>query len=293
MSTLQRVLAITFTGILAIPALACAAGRIHVVAAENFYGNIASQIGGPRVSVTSILNNPDTDPHLFEVSPAVARAVSGARIVIYNGIDYDPWMSNLLAATSGTHRRTIDVAALAGHHAGDNPHIWYDTDAMLVYADKLAQTLASIDPAHRAYYEHRLARFQQSMQPLRARIVMMRKALAGIPVTATEPIFGYMLAALGMKVRDRAFQLAIMNGTEPGAAAIAELENDLKAHRVRLLIYNGQVFDPTTNRIRQLAEASHIPVVAVTETEPAGIQYQDWMMNELSAVAQALRGGHP
>lgn len=293
MPAMKRILLLAAASILLIPALAFAAGRIRVVAAENFYGDIARQIGGPQVAVTSILNNPNTDPHLFEVSPSVARAVSGASIVIYNGIDYDPWISNLLAATPSARRRIIDVAALAGKHTGDNPHIWYDTDIMRACARELTQALIAADPDHRMDYRRRLAQFERSMQPVEARIAAMRKSLAGTPVTATEPVFGYMLAALGMEVRNRSFQLAIMNGTEPAAAAIAALENDLRSHRVRLLIYNSQVSDPTADRMRRLAEASHIPVVAVTETEPPGERYQDWIMKELAAVAQALGGDQP
>ena len=116
-----------------------AAKPVKIVAAENFYGDIARQIGGPDVQVTSILSNPDQDPHLFEVSPSVGRDVSAARIVIYNGIDYDPWMEKMLGAARSAHRKTIVVAALAGKKTGDNPHIWYDPATMLALAKALAR----------------------------------------------------------------------------------------------------------------------------------------------------------
>ena len=111
---------------------AVAAEPIHIVAAENFYGDIAQQIGGPTVKVTSILSNPDTDPHLFEASPSVARSLSDAQIVIYNGIDYDPWMADLLDASKAPDRKSIVVADLIGKKSGDNPHIWYDPVTMRV-----------------------------------------------------------------------------------------------------------------------------------------------------------------
>lgn len=270
------------------PTPAAAAGPVSVVAAENFYGDVAQQIGGAEVKVTSILSNPDEDPHLFEVSPSVARAVSAARVVIYSGIDYDPWMAKLLVAASGTERRTIVVADLIGRKAGDNPHIWYDPRTMLALAKTLADDLSRADPAHRAGYGERLARFQRSVEPIEAKIAALRARLDGTPATATEPIFGYMFDALGMKVRNQSFQLAVMNNTEPSASDVAAFEDDLRLHRVKLLIYNSQASDPVAERMVKLAKASHVPVVGATETEPAGKNYQAWMLSELAAVDRAL-----
>jgi zinc/manganese transport system substrate-binding protein len=261
---------------------------VKIVAAENFYGDIAKQIGGPDVTVTSILSNPDQDPHLFEVSPSVGRDVSAASIVIYNGIDYDPWMEKLLAAARSADRRTIIVAELVGRKTGDNPHIWYDPATMSALAETLAAVLIAADPAHKAGYEERLARFDDSVKPIHAKISELHTRLAGTPVTATEPVFGYMFAALGMQIRNQAFQLAVMNNTEPSASDIAAFENDLKTHRVKLLIYNSQATDPIAARMRKIAEASGISVVGATETEPAGKNYQAWMLSELDAVDRAL-----
>jgi zinc/manganese transport system substrate-binding protein len=259
---------------------------VAVVAAENFYGDIARQIGGPDVTVDSILNNPDQDPHLFEVSPSVARNVSAARIVICNGIDYDPWMEKLLRAARSADRRTIVVADLVGKKSGDNPHIWYDPETMLALAKTLSTALTADDPSHG--YRQRLERFAASMQPVQAKIAALRQRLAGTSATATEPVFGYMFDALGMRVRGMPFQMAVMNNTEPGASDVAAFENDLKTHQVRLLVYNSQASDPIAARMTKLAAASHIPVVGATETEPPGKTYQSWMLDELDAVDRAL-----
>ncbi len=267
---------------------AWAEGPINVVAAENFYGDIAQQIGGPEVAVTSILSNPDQDPHLFEASPSAARAVSAAAVVIYNGIGYDPWIEQLLRSISSRDRRAIAVAALVGRKSGDNPHIWYDPQTMRALAKAVAGVLQAVDPAHRAAYQDRLGQFQRSLAPVEAKIAALRARLSGTPVTATEPVFGYMLAALGLEVRNERFQLAVMNNTEPSASAVAAFENDLRNRQVRLLVYNGQATDPLAQRMLQLATASHIPVVAVTETEPPGKNYQAWMLSELDAVDRAL-----
>jgi zinc/manganese transport system substrate-binding protein len=275
--------------LLTVPAQAqTARGAIGVVAAENFYGDVAAQIGGAQVHVTSILSNPDQDPHLFEASPSVARAISDAQIVVYSGIDYDPWMEKLLGAARSGERTTIVVAELAGRKAGDNPHIWYDPATMLAYAKALGAALDADDPAHAAGYDQRLARFTASIAPIQAKIASLRARVAGTPVTATEPVFGYMFEALGMQVRNMPFQMAVMNGTEPAASDVAGFETDLRTHAVKLLVYNAQASDPIALRMERLAKASGVPVVGAAETEPPGKSYQGWMMGELDDMAKAL-----
>jgi zinc/manganese transport system substrate-binding protein len=269
------------------PALAQAA-PVSIVAAENFYGDVAKQIGGDNVTVTSILNNPDEDPHLFEASPSVARAISAAKIVIASGADYDPWVQKLLAAAKSTDRKTIVVADLAGKKSGDNPHIWYDVDIIAAFAKTLAADLGASDPAHKADYAKRLAQFADSLKPIRAKIATLHARLAGHAVTATEPVFGYMLDALGLTSRNQGFQIAVMNNTEPSAADVAGFESDLKDHKVVLLVYNSQASDPIAERMEKLAKQSGVPVIGATETEPLGVSYQQWMTNELDAVDRAL-----
>ena len=264
------------------------AAIVPVLAAENFYGDVCRQIGDADVGVTSILSNPDQDPHLFEASPSVARAVSGARIVVYNGVDYDPWMAKLLAAARSSERTVIIVADLVGKKPGDNPHIWYDPAIMLRFARTLATDLAAADPPHAEAYQQRLARFDTSLQPIQNKIAALRARLSGTPATATEPVFGYMFANLGMAVRNNAFQLAVMNNTEPSASDVAAFETDLRQHRVGLLVYNSQASDPVAARMERLAHASHVPVVGATETEPPGKTYQAWLSGELDAVDRAL-----
>lgn len=261
---------------------------IAIVAAENFYGDIAKQIGGMYVTVTSILTNPDQDPHLFEASASVARSLSGASLVIFNGIDYDPWVERLMSAARNPSRKAINVAALAGKKTGDNPHIWYEPTTMLTLAKTLADTLSVSDPAHAPEYARNLATFQHSVEPITAKIGVMHTRLAGTPVTATEPVFGYMFDALGMTVRNLPFQMAVMNNTEPSASDVATFENDLKHHQVRLLVYNSQASNRAAMRMQTLAKLAKIPVMGATETEPLGKQYQAWMMGELDAVDRAL-----
>ena len=267
-----------------------AEGKIEVVAAENFYGNVAQQIGGDRVSVVSILNNPDQDPHLFEVSPSVIRKVAAAQVVLYNGAGYDPWVEQVLSATAKPGRVAIVAADLMQRKSGDDPHLWYDPATMPAVARALATALAAADPAHKDDYAARLATFLASLAPFYARIAAIRDKYAGTAVTATEPVFGNMAQALKLTMANERFQLAIMNDTEPSARDIAAFERDLKDRKVRVLFYNKQAPTKLVQHLIELARAAKIPVVGITETAPAGSSYQDWMLMELDETQRALAG---
>jgi zinc/manganese transport system substrate-binding protein len=267
------------------------ADPVKVVAAENFYGDMASQIGGANVTVTSILNSPDQDPHLFEASPETAKALTDAKIVIVNGVDYDPWMEKLLSAHKAPARKEILVGALVGHKPGDNPHLWYDPAYMKAAAKAFVGDLTAVDPAHKADYEQGYAKFVDSLKPLDDKIVAMRKSYAGQPVTLSEPVFGYQAELIGLKVRNEKFALAIMNNAEPTPSEVAGFENDLKGHKVKAMLYNAQASEPAVTKLVDLAKASGIPVVGVSETTPPNSTYQDWMMGQLNALDKALSGG--
>ena len=269
--------------------VACAE-PIKVVAAESVYGDIARQIGGANVAVASILTNPSQDPHEFQAGASTARAIADARLVICNGADYDPWCAKLLSASRSASREVIEVASLRHRRPGANPHLWYDTAAVSALAAALTARLTQLDIAHGPDYAGGLARFEASMAPLREKIAGLRGKYAGIPVTATEPVFDYMADALGLAMRNRRFQLAVMNGTEPSAAAIAAFERDLRTRAVRVLLYNKQTSQALAERMRTLAREAGVPIVAITETEPHGQTYQEWMLAQLDALDRALAG---
>ncbi len=275
-------------GAASLPARAQDGAALAIVAAENFYGDVAQQLAGPHAAVTSILSNPDEDPHLFEASPSVARALTTARIAVYNGVDYDPWMAKLLGASAAPGRQVIVVADLLHRAAGVNPHLWYDTPTMPAYAHALTAALETADPAHKAEYDQRLQQFLASLAPLQARIDALHRKYAGLPVTATEPVFGYMAAALGLAMRNERFQLAVMNDTEPSASDVAAMETDLRQHRVKLFIYNSQATDTAAQRLLKIAKQAKVPTIGVTETEPKGLTYQQWMLSQLDALDKAL-----
>jgi zinc/manganese transport system substrate-binding protein len=270
--------------------------RIPVVAAENFYGDVVHQLGGDHVDVVSVLGNPDQDPHLFEASPKTARALHHARLVVYNGADYDPWIEKLLGASKASKNapRTVIVAAdLTGKKAGGDPHVWYDPATMPALARAVSAALIAADPAHRADYDANLAKFLASLKPLDAKIAALRTRYSGVPVTATEPVFGYMSDAIGLSMRNQRFQFATMNETEVSAADIAAFERDLREKRVRVLVYNSQAGEALAERMLELARQAGVPTVSVTETAPVGKTYQQWMSAQLDALAAALEGKRP
>jgi zinc/manganese transport system substrate-binding protein len=286
-TTIGLVTALLFA-LAALTDVRAAGGKITIVAAENFYGGVAQQIGGDQVSVASILNNPDQDPHLFETAPSVVREIAAAQLVIYNGADYDPWMERLLKATPKPGRLVIVAADLMHKKAGDNPHLWYDPATMPAVAKALAAALSAADPAHADDYATGLRAFLASLQPLSDKIAALRGKYAGASVAATEPVFGYMADELHLTLLDQRFQLSIMNNTEPRASDLAAFESDLKMHKIRVLFYNKQASDKIVQHLVDLAHASNISVVGVTETCPPGLSYQNWMLSVLDKTETAL-----
>jgi zinc/manganese transport system substrate-binding protein len=278
--------------LVAVPLLTGTAARaedkLTIVAAENFYGDLARQIGGSNVTVTSILANPDDDPHLFETSPSTARTIADAKIIIYNGADYDPWMDKLLSASTSKDRTTIVAADLIGKKSGDNPHLWYDPATLPAIAKALSADLAKRDPTNAVHYEANLKAFQTSLQAIDKEIADVKKTYAGTEVTATEPVFGYMAEALGLKMLNYDFQVALMNDAEPSATQVAAFENSLKDGSAKILFYNSQVTDEATTRLLDIAKQNKVTVIGVTETEPAGQTIQTWFGGQIDAVQKAL-----
>lgn len=271
------------------PALAA---PVPIVAAENFYGELARQVGGEHVAVTSILSNPEQDPHSFEASPRTARDLAHARLVIYNGIGYDRWIGPLLSASPAPGREELVAAQLVGKRDGDNPHLWYLPSTMPAVARAIGAWLDTHDAAHKADYDARLATTLKQLQAVETRVAQMRQRYHGQPVTATEPVFGYMAEALGLEMRNTGFQLAVMNETEPSASDVAAFETDLRKRRVKALIYNGQTSDQMTRRLLSIARRAGVPVVAVSETQPPGKRFDQWQIEQLDALDKALAAQH-
>ena len=265
-------------------------GTLDVVAAENVYGNIAQQIGGPHVSVTSILTNPNADPHLFEPATSTGLAVARAKVVLQNGLGYDAFMTKLEDAASSKGRKVVTMADVLGVHGNDaNPHLWYDVPGIDRIAQAITNALEKADRRHALAYGMSLARFDRSLAPLRRELASIRSRFHGAPVAYTEPVPGYLVAAAGLRnLAPDSFTRSIEEGTEPSPSAVAAMDELIARRRIRVLLYNSQAVSPITARLRDEARSAGIPVVPVTETLPAHRTFQQWQLDQARALAGAL-----
>ena len=272
-------------------ARASGSGTINAIGAENEYANVLSQIGGRYVHVSSILNNPNTDPHTFEASPSVASEVSAATLIVQNGVGYDTFMNKIEAASPNSKRKVIVVQNLLGlPDDTPNPHLWYSPKTMPAAAKAMAADLSALQPSHKAYFNANLAKFDASLNPWFNAIAQFKATHAGTPVAVTEPVADYMLQAMGMDIRTPfVFQADIMNGVDPSPQDISLENGFFTGHQVKVFCYNQQVVDALTTSIRLNALREGVPVVGVYETMPTpGYDYQSWMLAEIHAIEKAI-----
>jgi zinc/manganese transport system substrate-binding protein len=291
--------ALAATGVgLAVGAGACADAAtesaaptvVPVVAAENFWGNITSQLGGRDVKVTALITNPNADPHLFETDAADAATLAQAKVVVENGAGYDTWMSSLLSADGGSPR--VVTASTVLHITGSdpNPHLWYDIPRVPTVAAAIAAALEKAAPQDTATFKANLATFDESLAPLDATLASIKTRFHNAPVAYTERVPGYALAVAGLDVvTPPGFARAVEDGTDPSPADTLAMQRLLDDHDINVLLYNVQTVTPVTTQIRSLARQHHIPVVGVSETMPAdAATYQRWQQSQLTALLQAL-----
>jgi zinc/manganese transport system substrate-binding protein len=272
---------------------ATAAGHdtISVIGAENEYASVIQQVGGKYVQVTAIMSNPNTDPHTFEASPAVAREIASASLLVVNGVGYDTWATEINNAVPSDGRTVIDVQQLLGlPDSTPNPHLWYNPATMPRVAAEIASDLAAIQPAHAAYFKANAAAFTASLASWTRAIAKFKAAHPNTPVATTEPVADYMLQAAGAdNLTPWAFQADVMNGTDPSPQNVAAERDLFTQHKVKVFLYNQQVTDTLTDSFISLAHASGIPVVGVYETMPTpGYNYQSWMTAEVNALDKAV-----
>jgi zinc/manganese transport system substrate-binding protein len=269
---------------------------INAVGAENEYANVLGQVGGRYVHVSSILDDPNTDPHTFEASPQVAQEVSSADLIVQNGVGYDSWISRIESASPDAKRRVIVVQNLLGlPDSTPNPHLWYSPTTMPAVARAMAADLSALQPAHKAYFQANLQRFDSSLTPWLNAIAQFKAAHPGVTAATTEPVADYLLTAMGIRnLTPFSFQSDIMNGAEPAPQDIALEDGFLAKHMVKLFAYNQQVVSALTGSIRSNAVAAGVPVVGVYETMPTpGYDYQTWMLAEVNAIEKAATSRVP
>ena len=274
-------------------AAAASSTTIMAIGAENEYADVIAQVGGKYVRASSIMSNPNTDPHTFEASPAVAREISAADLIVQNGVGYDDWATTIENAAPSTARKVINVQQLLGlPNSTPNPHLWYKPTTMPAVANAIAADLVQIDPAHASYYKANAAAFIASLTAWTKAIATFAAAHPDTPVATTEPVADYMLQAAGADIMTPwTFQADIMNGTDPSPQDTAIEKSLFTQHKVKVFLYNQQVTDALTESFISLARANGIPVVGVYETMPTpGFDYQSWMLAEVNALSKAVTG---
>jgi len=272
------------------PAGGSGTGTLQVIAGENFWGSIAAQLGGSHVSVTSIVTNPNTDPHDYESSATDARAFATADYVVLNGAGYDDWGQKLLSANPGQNRKVLTVAELLNKKAGDNEHFWYNPDWVEKVADRITADYQALDAADAGYFSQKREALRIALKPYHDAIARIRAAHSAAPVGATESIFVYLGQALGLKLISPAeFMQAISEGNDPPAQTVAEFQDQISHHQIKVLVYNTQTSTPVTENLKLLAARNNIPVVGISETlEPSTASFQDWQLKQLTDLETAL-----
>lgn len=271
-----------------------AGGGLQVVAIENVWGSIASQLGGDRVQVKSVITSPATDPHSYEPTAFDARTLAGARMVIVNGVGYDPWAPKLIAANPVKGRIVLTVGDVVGIKAGGNPHRWYSPTDVQRVISQIVQDYSRLNPKSAAYFKRQQAVFEsRGLRRYKRLIATIRRRYAGLPVGASESMFAPLAQALGLRLLTPAsFLKAISEGTDPTAADKRTIDRQIATRQIKVWVVNGQNRTPDVDRLTGAAEKKGIPVVTITETlVPASATFQDWQSNQLQALAAALAKG--
>ena len=264
---------------------------VRIVAAENFWGSIAKQIGGSKAVVQSIITNPAQDPHSYEPTAQDARVLVTAQLAIVNGVGYDPWAPRLLAANPDSRRLVLNVGDRFGLHEGDNPHRWYDPAEVQAVAKDIAGDLSKLDPTNAGYYAKRLSAFETSgLARYHQLIAQIGARYAGTRVGASESIFALLAPALRLDLATPpSFMKAISEGTEVSANDTITTQQQLTSGQIKVWIYNPQNATPEIQRLNALARANHIPIVAVSETlSPQNATFEQWQVAQLEALERAL-----
>ncbi len=265
-------------------------GVIHVVAAENFWGSLITQLGGTRVSVTSIVSDPNADPHEYESNTANAIAIANAQLVIINRAGYDTWAQQLIASSNTPNQVVLNVQELINQTVDANPHFWYSPTYVNETVKAMYQDLVSIDPSHTSYYTQQYNALNASLAENNARINEIKQQFGGVKVASTESIFAYVANATGLDlVSPPAFMEAVAEGNDPPAQSIVQFDQLITNGSVKVLVYNEQTVTPLTQSIKALAAQHNIPIVPVTETiQPPDVSFQVWMNAQLIVLQNAL-----
>jgi zinc/manganese transport system substrate-binding protein len=274
------------------------AGPVNVVASTNVYGDIVKAIGGPAVSVTSIIDSPEKDPHEYEADARTQLALSKAQLVVENGGGYDDFVDTMLNSDS-TKPTLINVSEVSGRDQDPaegefNEHVWYDLPTVERLAARLVTDLSAAAPDQAPTFRSNAETFSAQLGQLQQYEAEIKAKHAGEGVAITEPVPLYLLEAAGLVNKTpETFSEAIEQDIDVPPAVLKETEGLFDTKQVKLLAYNAQTTSPQTKAIQAAAERNNIPVVSMTETLPPGQTYLSWMQANLQAVSTALNDrGH-
>jgi zinc/manganese transport system substrate-binding protein len=266
---------------------------LRVVAAENVWGSLAAQLAGRKGNVTEVISSPAADPHDYEPTAADARTFAAARVVIVNGIGYDPWASRLLAANPVPGRVVLNVGDLLRIAPGGNPHRWYSPPDVRRVIAAIERDYARLDPKDGAYFARQRTKLQHSgLRRYHQLLAAIAKRYRGVPVGGSESIVTPLAHSLGLRLlTPTSFLDAISEGTEPTAADLATIDGQIARRQIKVWMYNRQNSTPDVARLTHAARERGIPIVSITETlVPAGATFQEWQSHELAALSRALAG---
>jgi zinc/manganese transport system substrate-binding protein len=266
------------------------ARTLHIVAGENFWGSLVTQLGGRAGQVTSIVSDPNADPHEYETSSDDARSFATADYVVLNGAGYDPWAQKLLSGNPNSRRKVLTIADLLGRKEGDNPHFWYSPDSVGQVINQIESDLKELDPADSAYFDAQRGVLDAAMTSYHSRLSGITARFAGTPVAATESIFVYLGQYLRLDIISPPdFMKAVAGGNDPSPSSVAQFQSQITAKQARVLVYNEQTSTAVTTNLRKLAAGAGIPVVGMTETiQPPGATFEQWFEAQLEVLQNAL-----
>ncbi|WP_328935058.1 MULTISPECIES: metal ABC transporter solute-binding protein, Zn/Mn family [unclassified Streptomyces] len=269
------------------------ASVVPVVASTNVYGDITKQIGGDKVDITSIISDPDQDPHSYEANTQNQLALSKAKVVIENGGGYDDFIDKMLKSSNNSSAEVINAVKISGKTApkgGElNEHVWYDFPTVAKIADSIAAALGKAEPANAATFTKNAETFKAKLTPLETKEAAIKTAHGGEGIGITEPVPLYMTAASGLVNKTPAeFSAAIEEGDDVSPKILQETLALYSGKQVKALVYNAQTSGPQTEKVKAAAKAAGVAVVPVTETLPEGKDYLGWMTANVDALASAL-----
>lgn len=285
-------------------------GPIAITATTNVWGSIAEFIGGDMVEVTSIVDQPNIDPHSYEPSARDLLAVQDAEMVLVNGGGYDSFMDSLVDQAEGSRVILRAVEGDGDHseeehgdeehseedehdhgsHAEGNEHVWYDFHVVEEVADQVLASLTQLRPDSAGDFQANHLTFVEELDVLEVRIEALREDALGYGVFSLTPLASIMIEEAGFDEYAPSELLeAVEEERDIPPASIAEAEEIFLNPDVLMVITNEQVTDTQMESMAELAESNGLPVVGLSELIPnEDWDYLDWMANNLDVLMSTV-----